>query len=151
VSAHPRQHRRPQPRPPNDLDEAGLVWIALNVDGHLIAVAEGGFAVDEIGGLGPPLVLFGTLAVAAGLFLGLKADDGDDPAISVTPLVLPSQPAAPGARSCTHMLRAASRACGLDVLALPNPLLQSDHTGAAWIREYDWCIDRDRDGLACER
>jgi hypothetical protein len=72
-------------------------------------------------------------------------------AISVTPLVLPSQPAAPGARSCTHMLRAASRACGLDVLALPNPLLQSDHTGAAWIREYDWCIDRDRDGLACER
>jgi hypothetical protein len=65
----------------HDLDEAGLVGIALNIDGHVSAVAEGCFAIEELRGLRPPLVLLRPVAVAAGILLGFEADNRDYPAI----------------------------------------------------------------------
>jgi hypothetical protein len=69
----------------HDLDKASLVGIAPDIDGDVIAIAEGDFAIEELGGLRPPLVLLGTIAVAAGIFLGFEADDRDGRPSSVTP------------------------------------------------------------------
>jgi hypothetical protein len=69
----------------HDLDEASLVGIALNVDGDVSAVAEGSFAVEGFRCLGPPPVLFGTIAVAAGILFRVKADYRDGTAIFSDP------------------------------------------------------------------
>ena len=100
----------------HNLNKACLVGIALKINGDLGAVTEGGFAVVELGGLGPPLVLFGTIAVAAGILLGFEAHNRDGTAI----LSDPARAAKPASRArrkiCSHWLTAASNACGLDVL-----------------------------------
>ena len=65
----------------HDLNEAGLVRIALNIDCYVIAVTECGFSVEDLGGLRPPLALLGTITVATGIILGLEADDSDGPSV----------------------------------------------------------------------
>ena len=100
----------------HDLYEACLVGIPLNINGDVSAVLERGFALEELRGLGPPLVLLGPIAVAPASSSDSKRTTAIARPSSVTPLVLPSQPVAPGARSCTHWLTAASSACGFDVL-----------------------------------
>src|SRR5215217_2090778 len=69
----------------HDLHEACLVGIALNVDGDISAVFEGRLAVEELGRLGPPLVLFRAIAVAAGILFGFEADNRDGTAIFSDP------------------------------------------------------------------
>ena len=65
----------------HDLDEAGVVRIADDVDGDVAAVAEGGLPGEQLGGLRPPPVLLGPVAVAAGRLLGLEAGQRDEPAV----------------------------------------------------------------------
>ena len=65
----------------HDLDEAGGVGVADDIGDDVGAVLEGGLGGEQLGGLGPPAVLLGTVAVAAGGFLGLEAGQGDEAAV----------------------------------------------------------------------
>src|SRR4029453_18968938 len=70
---------------PHDLDEARPVRIALKINSDVGAVKEGGFALVELRRLGPPLVLFGPIAVATGILFGFEAHHRDGPAIFCAP------------------------------------------------------------------
>ena len=65
----------------DDLDEAGGIGVASNVDGDVVAVFEGGLPGEQPRGLGPPSVLFGSVAVAPSRLLGLEAGQGDEAAV----------------------------------------------------------------------
>lgn len=65
----------------DDLDEAGLVWVADDVDEDLRAVAKADLPSEELGGLGPPPVLLGSVAVAPGGLLRLEAGKSDEPIV----------------------------------------------------------------------
>src|SRR5215218_3146620 len=62
----------------DDLDEAGVVGVAGEVKGDVAAVLEGGLPGEQLGGLGPPSVLFGAVAVAPRRLLGLEAGQRDE-------------------------------------------------------------------------
>src|SRR5215211_8222202 len=55
--------------------------VADDIGDDVGAVLEGGLGAEQPGGLGPPAVLLGTAAVAAGGFLGLEAGQGDEAAV----------------------------------------------------------------------
>jgi len=62
----------------DDLDEAGVVGIAVDVDHHADAVAEGGLSGENLGGLRPPLTLLRSVAVSSGRLFGLEAGERDE-------------------------------------------------------------------------
>ena len=94
----------------HDLDEAGGVGVADDVEDDVGAVLEGGLAGEQLGRLGPPAVLLGTVAVAAGGLLGLEAGQRDEAAV----LGHPGGRAEPAGRTGSQVPRHrsnAARAC----------------------------------------
>src|SRR6266540_3217697 len=65
----------------HELDEAGVVRVAVDVDRDVGAVAERDLAGEELRDLRPPPVLLGSVAVAPGGVRRLEPDQRDEPAI----------------------------------------------------------------------
>src|SRR5215212_10030587 len=65
----------------HDLDEAGLIWVAMQVESHIVAVLKGRPALEQLLGLRPPFALLRTIAIAAGRLLGLETDNRDESAV----------------------------------------------------------------------
>src|SRR5919106_2232235 len=65
----------------HDLDEAGLVGVALHVDVDVGAVAEGRLAVEQLRSLCPPGILLRPRTVGRGRLLGFETSHGDEPAV----------------------------------------------------------------------
>jgi hypothetical protein len=59
----------------DDLDEPGVVRVTVDVDDDVVTVAERGLSGEQFGGLRPPLVLLGSVAVAPGGPLGFEAGE----------------------------------------------------------------------------
>ena len=101
----------------HDLHEPRRVRVTLEVDVDLGAVVELRLAVEELRRLLPPRCLFRSAAV---LCCAASSDSNRARAMnvpsSVTPVVLPSHPVAPGARSACHLSRTARTLPASDTL-----------------------------------
>src|SRR5215210_3253322 len=53
----------------------------MQVEGHVVTVLEGRFAVEQLLSFRPPAALLGSIAVALGSLLGLETDHRDVPAV----------------------------------------------------------------------
>ena len=62
----------------DDLHEARIVRAALEHQHHVVAVVEGGLAVEAGGRLGPPLPLLGPVGVALGRLAGVETHHPDE-------------------------------------------------------------------------
>src|SRR6476659_6753534 len=85
----------------HDLHEAGLIWIALKVDRDVGAVLERGVTVENLGCLGPPLILLRTVAVATCVIFGVEADHRDGPSVLGDPAGT-AKPASRARRKVLH-------------------------------------------------
>ena len=112
----------------HDLHEARLVGIALNINGDVGAVTERGFPVEELRGLGPPLVLLGPIAVAAGILLGFEAHNRDGPTIFSDAARAPK----PASRARRKILEPTIES-GIQRLRVGRPALDNlnEHAGAS--------------------
>src|SRR5690606_10120149 len=72
---------RVRPGSLHDLNETGPVRVTDRVDDDVGRVTKRRLAREVLGELGPPPVLLWPVAVAAGVLLGLKARQGDEPPV----------------------------------------------------------------------